>query len=294
MEPAPILPSTPALAPPSFTDEELAGAVDTLPPVVSVMWRLLGVLDDPDSDVDDIARLIRIDTALAAQVLRLANSPHFGLAERVGSVEAAIQHLGVTEISRLVSTLGSRELVSRSLGCYGISASLLWQHTLAVALAAEAVAGHFGTHQGNAYIAGLLHPLGFVALDTIAAGRGLPSRPPDANVLDWERARFGCDNAAVAARVLKFWSFPEELPAAVSARYAAPAADTAAHPGHELFLASHLAERIPAGLPGEAGLFALSAEKLSEIGVSAEQITDLVHATAHRLTRMRSLLTSTG
>jgi HD-like signal output (HDOD) protein len=261
---------------------------------VSIMWRLLGVLDDPDSDVDDIARLIRVDTALAAQVLRLANSPHYGLAERVASIEAAIQHVGVNEISRLVSTLSSREIFARPLEYYGVSASLLWQHTLAVAVGAEAVAQHFGTDPGTAYIAGLLHPIGFVALDTIATTRGLAPRQPAVALSEWERAMFGAENTAVGARVLQFWSFPDELSAAVAARYEPPTAETAGRPGRELFLASCIAERIPAGLPFEAGMFGLSADRLAEIGLSSEHCSDLELSTARQLTRLRTLLVAAG
>jgi HD-like signal output (HDOD) protein len=287
-------PATPPATTMPFTNQELADAVDKLPPVVSVMWRLLGVLDDPDSDVDDIARLIRVDTALATQVLRLANSPHYGLVERVATIEAAIQHIGVTEISRLVSTLSSREIFAHPLACYGFSVSLLWQHTLAVALGAEAVAGHFGTDPGVAYLAGLLHPVGFVALDAIAAARGMPVRPSTMALAEWERAKFGADNTVVAARVLQFWSFPEELSTAVAARYEPPTAETGARPGHELYVASYMAERIPAGLPGEAGLFALSPERLAEIGLSSDHLSDLELSTARQLTRMRALLVTAG
>jgi HD-like signal output (HDOD) protein len=275
---------------PPLSDKELADAVDQLPPVVSVMWRLLGVLRDPDSDVDNIARLVRVDTALAAQVLRLANSPHYGLVERVASVEAAIQHIGINETTRLVTTLSSREVFTRALARYSVSASLLWQHTLAVAVGAEAVAEHFGNDGGLAYIAGLLHPIGLVALDSVGTARNLPARSGGGTVLEWEQAQFGGNNASVAARVLLYWCFPADLVASVAARYEPPTAETAAQAGRELFLASAFAERVPAGLPVENGLFRLPAELLEEIGLGPERYSELALIVQQRLTHMRALL----
>ena len=60
--------------PDSLTGKELVAALAELPPVSSVLHRLLDVLDDPDSDLDDITRLIRAETALSAQVLRLESA----------------------------------------------------------------------------------------------------------------------------------------------------------------------------------------------------------------------------
>jgi len=96
-----------------LTDQELAQVVDQLPPVTSVMQRLLAVLQDPFSEVADISRLVRVDTALTAQILRVANDPRYGLTGQVASIDQAIQIVGVNEITRLVTALGARQPVQR-------------------------------------------------------------------------------------------------------------------------------------------------------------------------------------
>jgi len=273
-----------------ITDQELAQAVDQLPPVVSVIRRLLAVMRDPNSEVQDIARLMRADTALAAQTLRLANSPHYGLHERVGTVEEAIQHVGLNEIVRLVTALGARQVVSRDLPVYRITASLHWQHALAVAAAGEQVAERYALNSEVVYLAGLLHTVGMVALNGIALVRRLPARPDEVPLREWERDHFGAENPEVAERVMRLWNFPADLAGAVAARYLPPTRQAMGRPGAALFLASAIAEKIPAGLPVEQGIFQLSAEQLVDIGLGGSGLSDLELSSLQLFSRVRAML----
>jgi len=273
-----------------ISDQELAQAVDQLPPVVSVIRRLLAVMRDPHSETQDIARLMRADTALAAQTLRLANSPHYGLHERVGTLEEAIQHVGQNEIVRLVTALGARQVVSRDLPIYRVPASLHWQHALAVAAAGEEVAGRYALNAEVVYLAGLLHTVGMVALNGVATARGLPARPEHVPLRDWERDHFGAENPEVAARVMRVWNFPDDLVGAVAARYLAPRRETVGRPGSALFLASMIAEKVPAGLPAEQGIFALTPEQLIELGLGGSGLSDLEMCSLQLFSRVRAML----
>jgi len=102
-----------APSPRPVNDAELNAAIADLPAVSAVMQRILAVLADPHSDLTDIGRLIRSETALSAQVVRMANSAFYGLPEPVGSIEEAIQRLGFSEVNRLVGTLSSLQLFQR-------------------------------------------------------------------------------------------------------------------------------------------------------------------------------------
>lgn len=273
-----------------ISDAELAAAVDKLPPVGAVMQRLLGVLQDPDSSVDDVAALVRVDTALAAQVLRLANSAYFGLVERVGTIEEGVQHIGMTQVQRLITSLGGKRLFERNLECYVIPAPVLWHHTLAVAVGSEVIASRLDADDSVSYLGGILHTIGIVALDTIAAGRRIGPRNPGVPLLDWERENFGIDNAGAAARVLQHWKFPEKLRTAVGARYEPPTAETVRTPAGVLYLACCLAERTEAGLAPEGGLFRLTDAVLEAAGMTEEQFQHLEGDLRYQLARTRSLL----
>ena len=274
----------------AISDQELAEVVENLPPVSSVMQRLLSVLNDPLSEVSDIAKLVRVDTALSAQILRLANTPHFGLAEQVSSVDQAIQHVGVNEITRLVTTLGARQLFQKALTRYKLPPHLVWTHTLAVAVGCEIVAERLMGDVDASYLAGVLHTVGYIALDGIATARNLGPRPPSMPLREWEEQNFGADNSAVAARVLHYWKLPAVLVEAVADRYKEPTTETIVQPGGVLYTASFLAERVPAGLPPEAGLFEVPTKALEAFLVRPPEVKDFEYALRDRLSRLRSML----
>lgn len=273
-----------------ISDQELAVVVEQLPPVTSVMQRLLAVLRDPLSEVSDIARLVRVDTALAAQILRLANSPFYGLTEQVSSVDQAIQHVGVNEITRVVTTLGARQLFQRALTRYKLAPHVIWTHTLAVAVGAEVVAERLFGDGEIAYLAGMLHAIGYVALDGVATARNLGPRRPNVPLLEWEQQHFGATNAATAARVLRHWNFPAVIADAVAARYEEPTLETIVQPSGLLYTASFLAERVPAGLPPEAGMFVVPTKALEAFMVRPAEVRDFEFAIRDKLSRLRTML----
>jgi HD-like signal output (HDOD) protein len=152
------------------------------------------------------------------------------------------------------------------------------------------VARLFLTEPEIAYLAGLLHPVGMVALDALAPLRPKPHLPWEPSLLEREAHRFGAHNAAIAERVLRLWVLPEDLVAAVGRRYEMPTAETIAKQGHELYLASHVAQCAQVGLPVENGLFPLPEEKLRELGLRKEMFAELELEVAERVTRLQAAL----
>lgn len=273
-----------------ITEAELSAAIAELPPVSMVLQRTLVVLSDPRSNLDDIARLIRAETVLAAQVVRLANSAIFALPTPVGSIEEAIQRLGFSEVHSLVCALGSRQLFLHTLTHAGFTAEQLWEHSLAVAVAAETIARLARADRSIAYLAGILHPVGIFAIDRLARARGIAPRPPEQPILTWEHTHFGTDNAAVAARMLHHWKFPEHLAAIVAGRYYPGAAGDQVAQASLLHAASILAEKLGAALPGEMGQFLPSVERLTAAGMQWEEFGDAEVEAAQNLQRTRALL----
>jgi len=271
------------------TDQEISEAANRLPPIAAVLRRLLAVLQDPNSDIEDISKLIRVDAALTAQVLRVANSPMYGRPERVETVEEAIQQIGLNEVSQLASSLSARQVASRELKYYRVSQTQLWTHTLAVAVGAEVMAARFLADPAVAYIAGLLHTVGMVTLDLAAEERRIPQRPSSLSLLTWEQRHFGENNAEVGSHVLKLWSFPAEIVEAVASRYTEPTAKTLFASSSGMYLSCCIAERIPAGLPFEMGVF-LPPNRLVELGFSKDEFADLKLEIAQKLSRMQAMM----
>ena len=74
-----------------------------------IYLRLRDVLDDPDSNLADVADVVGNDPAMTAHVLRLVNSAYFGLATEVDTLSHAVSMLGTQEVHDLVLAVSVAE-----------------------------------------------------------------------------------------------------------------------------------------------------------------------------------------
>ncbi|MBK8475223.1 MAG: HDOD domain-containing protein [Opitutaceae bacterium] len=210
------------------------------------------------------------------------------------STAAGIQRLGFAGCAAIVCSLCSNcdsvFPTADALTHAGLDATALWQHTLAVAVSAETIATYARNDRSLAYLAGILHPVGMVALDIAAQRRHLPARQPDERLPDWEYAHFGTDNAAIAARVLRHWKFPDTLSAIVAGRYLPGAAGDQTGPASLLHVASILAEKLGGGLAGERGLFLPAVDRITAAGLRWDEFGDAEVDAAQNLQRTRAML----
>jgi HD-like signal output (HDOD) protein len=259
-----------------FTREKLLQVARTLPADLHVLSKLGEMLQDINSELDQIAALLRRDVALAARIVRISNSPMFGGGGQIASTEDAVNRVGFSEILKLVGTATAARLTERTLEHYGIAAQKLRDNMLYVAFAAEALARFAGADTRVAYTAGLLRPLGFMVLDR--AGRGHvhwtqrfeSSRWPSYSA--WEGSIFGVDNCDVAALILEEWRFPRELSVALRTHYLTRLGDDADQLACLLNVAGGLSEQAGHAFPGETKWWPINADKLRHANVSVDDL----------------------
>jgi putative nucleotidyltransferase with HDIG domain len=127
----------------------------TLPPIVAKIEKLV---ESPTTSSAEVARVIAQDQVLSAKMLRMANSPFFGMSRKISSVTQALVILGFNVIKGLVLTTSVFEMMQHSI--IG-----LWEHSLGSAAAARVIAARLGQAEVEEIsVAGLLHDLGKVVL----------------------------------------------------------------------------------------------------------------------------------
>lgn len=186
-----------------------------LPGTPQVLLALNDLLTDVNSGLDDIASLLRRDTALATRIIRISNSVAFGMSGRVATIEEAVNRVGYAEIYRLTGLAAAAQLENQHLPFYGITGPQLRDNTLVTALAAEALATRAGADPRIAYTAGLLRSSGKMVLERYAKLADKVCSPffqsGIANLLVWEQTNFGCTNVEVAEMILSSWRFPVSI-----------------------------------------------------------------------------------
>ena len=183
-----------------------------LPPFPPIATRLLRLLSDDDVSFVEVARLLRSDPALSAELLRLASSPLLGV-RRIDSMMQALSFLGLERLNSLVLALSLCKFVAPASRCAALR--FCWRHNLACAVLCERLARAYGKSPDAAYTAGLLHDVGRLALLVTQPVRyndlllKTDARPEQLCAL--ERDLFGVDHCEAGGLLIEQWGLPPEF-----------------------------------------------------------------------------------
>ncbi len=187
--------------------------------------RLLGALQNEAIGAAEIASYVECDPAMAAGVLRTANSAAYG-GFRVTTIREAVLRLGTANILNIV--LGSTiARLKTKLPMYGLGENDLWLHSVAASLAVKAIQQERPTAKipDSTAVAALLHDLGKLVMSrymcadvesilALAADRRL-------TFVEAERDLLGCDHTEVGGALARHWGLPDELVRAIEGHHCA-------------------------------------------------------------------------
>lgn len=196
---------------------ELVQGVSGLVTLPDVFIRINQLVDDPNSNVADIARVVSQDPSFTVRLLRVANSPFYGFSSTIDNVSRAVLVIGTSQMRNLALSMS----VARTFD--GLPNNLVtmdnfWHHSLYCALTARVLARRARKCDPEAaFTAGLLHDIG----ELIIFNR-LPEQAKEALllVLDQvddlpvylaERQILGFDHAQVGGELARQWRLPPLL-----------------------------------------------------------------------------------
>jgi diguanylate cyclase (GGDEF)-like protein len=185
-----------------------------LPSIPRVAQRLLELLEDDDAKLSELTNLISSDTALTAKIIRLINSPLYGLSREIVTLNDAVLYLGfntVRSVALSFSFLSSFRSDPRSADIL----EDLWRTSLMNALAARRLASELGEWDAEeAFLAGMIAHCGVLLLqqELPEYGRILESFTAGVgDVFDLERARLTTTHDRIGGLLLEAWNFPRSL-----------------------------------------------------------------------------------
>jgi HD-like signal output (HDOD) protein len=196
----------------SLAGELSAGKVD-LPSFPEIAVRVRRVLSDPKSSIDQVVRVVGSEPALAARLMRIANSASLNRSGRpVGDLRTAINRLGYNMVrSAAISFAMAQIRIANKL--VGLEQYLndLWQRSTLVAAFAYVLARTCTrVNPDEAMLGGMMHGIGKLYVLTRVTGH--PELFSDSEILngiinDW--------HAAIGKAILENWDFSEEMAEAI-------------------------------------------------------------------------------
>ncbi len=194
--------------------------ISTIP---SILTRLLGVSRDPKAHAADLAAVCELDKATSARLLRAANSVYFATEnrDRVDSIKDAIVRIGFGVAEEIILSATVSALMKSSTAIADYTASALWKHSIAVAIAARLIYNQrFRRGSIDPFITGLLHDLGIAIAHQFLYEDGFQSAvvqrfEKQSLLADEEEACMGVTHEQIGEAVAKKWNFPQHLVAVI-------------------------------------------------------------------------------
>jgi HD-like signal output (HDOD) protein len=221
-------------------------AMHDLPPLPAVVTRVLQVTNDDYGSAGEIERLVRSDQAISAKLLRVVNSPYYGLAGRVSNLSQAVVILGFHQVRNIVASLGALSLFESKPPAIQQSLRLHWLHAFGAAACAQLVARQkrlTPTDQELAFVLGLLANIGQLFLVSEFGAQYQQAMRPSAGtgrtLAELEASVFGATHPEVGRMLLERWGLPAELHEPVGVHEG-----PFAHDASPLALLTHVADRV--------------------------------------------------
>ncbi len=196
---------------PLFTEiyDDLINDRLVVPSMPEVALKIRHLIEDEDVPVPQLAKVLNIDPAISAKLIKSANGALYHGQPAVDTCARAISRLGLNTTKHLVISF-----VMRNLFCEKIHTELLnqhardlWFHSVEVAAISMALA-HVtpGMDAEEALLAGLLHDIGELVI--LSYAENYPELIVDSETLDGVIKQL---KAEIGAVMLREWQFPEAI-----------------------------------------------------------------------------------
>ena len=192
-----------------------------LPTLPVVAQRILTLTDDEETAAEQLAKIIATDQSLTVRILSLANSAYYGHRRQIATLWQAIVVIGWTMLKQVSLSV----LICKALGPGG-NRAMFWRHSLMAANASASAATRAGAKNSEtAYVAGLLHDIGKLILDTSLPTEYAQVRQKveqdKCSLIEAEQSVFQTDHVEVGAWMAERWQLPPELIAAIGSHHSA-------------------------------------------------------------------------
>ena len=253
--------------------------VKSFPTMPEAGAKMLGVLEEPDTEISDIKEILRYDPGLTANILKLANSAYFGIPSKIGSLKQAVIVLGFKRLIQLVVASCVSAVMDKSVPGYDLPSGDLWRHSVVVSMVAEALVHNKRRKiSQDVFTPALLHDVGKLVLGTFVkdeleaiesiAAKGVPFVVAENMIL-------GTDHAEIGAQILSHWNFPKDVIHAVRWHHDPDSPKTANIQMDIVYLANLLCQTADTGDGNGGQSVELSPAVIERLGVQLDQFEEI-------------------
>jgi putative nucleotidyltransferase with HDIG domain len=207
----------------SALTQTIVNSVNSLPHFPENIIKVQALLDDPKSDMKEIATIISRDPAMTADLIKVVNSAAYMQVKRIDNINEAVTILGIKGVKNLLFSYGTQKI----LGDETSEKKKLWEHAYRTAFYAYNLVRNFRKDQDildDVYVAGILHDMGKIVFarihpDLFDKIQRFCAQKTVSQTL-FENIAGGMNHAEIGALIAEKWNFPETLVAAIRFHHA--------------------------------------------------------------------------
>jgi putative nucleotidyltransferase with HDIG domain len=183
------------------------------------------------------------DTSMVVRILRIVNSPFYGMSREIGSLREAIVLLGLNRIrDMLISICFSKMLPVRH---KDFDYNQFWHHSMAVAECTRQLANYAGASPDLAFTAGLLHDIGDLIIAMIFPDKFSQLVKTSAKFgIEAEQELLGFNHTTIGGKAAQYWNLPVAIQEAIEQHETPPSPNTGKSLGLLVYTANSLIIRV--------------------------------------------------
>jgi diguanylate cyclase (GGDEF)-like protein len=199
--------------------KEILDGLGKLPTLPGIAMKILETVQKEETDLKEIADILSKDPPLSAEVLKIINSPFYGLSTKITSVFHAANMLGINTVKNLALSF-SLIKTFRPEDPIGFNYTRFWKNSLVGAVSAKLITERIQPDLAeDAFFLGLLHNIGILTL-----AQCMPDQYSlvlkemeisDCSFHEAENQILGFNHMAVGEHLVKSWGLPATFYASI-------------------------------------------------------------------------------
>ena len=183
-----------------------------IPSLPTVAVKALELINSGSSSVDELEKIISRDQSFSSRLLRIANSPYYGMNRRIDTISSGVMLIGFNTMKSLVIAASLKDMHRK----FGLFEQKLWEHSLGVSVASS-ILGKVSkmSPSEEALVAGLIHDVGKTVLNN-----SMPDKyaiitqkvhEESARYTEVEEEYLGYNHCDVGGLIARKWKLPKNL-----------------------------------------------------------------------------------
>lgn len=194
--------------------DALVGEISNLISLPEVYLKIRGLMDDPNSGLDDFAVVVNADPGLVAVVLKIVNSSFFGFSGQIDNLHRALNLIGIGQLHDLVLSLSAVD--SLDLPNDIETLQVFWQRSIYCGVFSKILAEKLHLKNSDSlFIVGLLHEIGHLVLflKYPAESRMVVDQAQAENkpLIEVEKSLFDTNYGKIGRLLMAEWNLPEKF-----------------------------------------------------------------------------------